>query len=82
MKLLLLAIVVFFFLNTQSLNTTLRREAYVAPGLFFEKLSNAFPVSSFSFYSSKLYRRLTTSTVELFSFTFGAFYSLNKKLDA
>ena len=40
MKLILPVIVVFFFSHAQSQQTTPRLEAYVAPGLFFEQLSN------------------------------------------
>jgi len=52
-------------------------EPYIEGSFAIHKnLGMLFQFRPFSFYSSKLDRRLTTSTVELFSFTFGAFYSL------
>ena len=42
----------------------------------YKKLGLLFQFNMPSYYSSSLDKRLTTSTVEVFSFTFGAFYSL------
>ena len=51
-------------------------ESFVEGSFPFNKnIGMLFQLRPFSFYSSPLDRRLTTSTIELFSFTFGAFYS-------
>ena len=42
----------------------------------YKKLGLLFQFGLPSYYSSSLDKRLTTSTVDIFSFTFGAFYSL------
>jgi hypothetical protein len=52
-------------------------ESYIESSFsVYKNVGFLFQFRPFSFYSSDLDKRLTTSTVELFSFTFGAFYSL------